>query len=137
MTSSYMKDKPFKIDKRQVYKAYKAVKSNQGAAGVDGQTLEQFETDWKRNLYKIWNRMSSGTYFPPPVRAVSIPKKSGGERILGNDHRVRKSSTQMSTCNGYVPSGHRVVLTTTGSDFSRSFIIGFGSSPSPCERVPC
>jgi RNA-directed DNA polymerase len=83
MTSSYMKDKPFKIDKRQVYKAYKAVKSNQGAAGVDGQTLEQFETDWKRNLYKIWNRMSSGTYFPPPVRAVSIPKKSGGERILG------------------------------------------------------
>ena len=83
MTSSAMKDKPFKIDKLQVYKAYKAVKSNQGAAGVDGQTLEQFETDWKRNLYRIWNRMSSGSYFPPPVRAVSIPKKSGGERILG------------------------------------------------------
>ncbi len=83
MTSSAMKDKPFKIDKRQVYKAYKAVKSNQGAAGVDGQTLKQFETDWKRNLYRIWNRMSSGSYFPPPVRAVSIPKKSGGERILG------------------------------------------------------
>jgi RNA-directed DNA polymerase len=83
MTSSAMKDKPFKIDKRQVYKAYKAVKSNQGAAGVDGQTLQQFETDWKRNLYRIWNRMSSGSYFPPPVRAVSIPKKSGGERILG------------------------------------------------------
>src|ERR1700689_4330853 len=83
MTSSYMKDKPFKIDKRQMYKAYKAVKSNQGAAGVDGQTLQQFETDWKRNLYRIWNRMSSGSYFPPPVKAVAIPKKSGGERILG------------------------------------------------------
>jgi RNA-directed DNA polymerase len=83
MTSSDMKDKPLKIDKVQVYEAYKAVKSNQGAAGVDGQTLEQFESDWKRNLYKIWNRMSSGSYFPPPVRAVSIPKKSGGERILG------------------------------------------------------
>ena len=83
MTSSAMKDKPFQIDKRQVYKAYQAVKSNQGAAGVDGQTLEQFATDWKRNLYRIWNRMSSGSYFPPPVRAVSIPKKSGGERILG------------------------------------------------------
>jgi RNA-directed DNA polymerase len=83
MTSSAMKDKPFKIDKRQVYKAYQAVKSNQGAAGVDGQTLQQFETDWKRNLYRIWNRMSSGSYFPPPVRAVSIPKKSGGERIVG------------------------------------------------------
>ncbi len=76
-------DKPFKIDKKQVYEAYKAVKSNAGAAGVDGQTIEQFEADLKSNLYKIWNRMSSGSYFPPPVRAVSIPKKTGGERILG------------------------------------------------------
>jgi RNA-directed DNA polymerase len=76
--------KPFLIGKRQVYEAYKAVKSNNGAAGVDGQTFEQFDANLKRNLYKIWNRMSSGSYFPPPVRAVSIPKKSGdGERILG------------------------------------------------------
>jgi len=76
-------NKPFNIDKRLVYEAYKAVKSNRGAAGVDEQTIEQFEADLSGNLYKIWNRMSSGTYFPPPVRAVSIPKKSGGERILG------------------------------------------------------
>ena len=76
-------NKPFHIDKRLVYEAYKAVKSNGGAAGVDGQTIEQFEADLSDNLYKIWNRMSSGSYFPPPVRAVSIPKKSGGERILG------------------------------------------------------
>jgi group II intron reverse transcriptase/maturase len=76
-------DKPFKIDKRLVYEAYKAVKSNAGAAGVDGQTIEQFEADLRNNLYKVWNRMSSGSYFPPPVRAVSIPKKSGGQRILG------------------------------------------------------
>jgi RNA-directed DNA polymerase len=76
-------DKPFNIDKKQVYEAYKAVKSNGGAAGVDGQTIEQFEAELKSSLYKIWNRMSSGTYFPPPVRAVSIPKKSGGQRILG------------------------------------------------------
>jgi RNA-directed DNA polymerase len=75
--------KPFTIDKKQVYEAYKAVKSKGGAAGEDGQTIEQFEADLKNNLYKIWNRMSSGTYFPPPVRAVSIPKKSGGQRILG------------------------------------------------------
>src|SRR5467141_303374 len=75
--------KPFDIEKKQVYEAYKAVKSNGGAAGVDGQTIEQFEADLRNNLYKIWNRMSSGTYFPPPVRAVSIPKKSGGQRILG------------------------------------------------------
>ena len=72
-----------KIEKRQVYEAYKAVKSNKGAAGVDGQTIEQFDADLEGNLYKIWNRMSSGSYFPPPVRAVTIPKKSGGERILG------------------------------------------------------
>src|SRR5712671_842583 len=82
-TSMRATDKPFNIDKKLVYEAYKAVKSNGGAAGVDGQTIEQFEADLKSNLYKIWNRMSSGTYFPPPVRAVSIPKKSGGQRILG------------------------------------------------------
>jgi RNA-directed DNA polymerase len=76
-------DKPFNITKQQVYEAYKAVKSNQGAAGVDKETIEQFEANLKGNLYKLWNRMSSGSYFPPPVRAVSIPKKSGGERILG------------------------------------------------------
>ena len=75
--------KPFDIEKKRVYEAYKAVKSNGGAAGVDGQTIEQFEADLKNNLYKIWNRMSSGTYFPPPVRAVPIPKKTGGQRILG------------------------------------------------------
>ncbi len=83
MTSISTINKPFWIEKRRVYEAYKAVKSNHGAAGVDGQTLEIFEKDLAGNLYKIWNRMSSGTYFPPPVRAVSIPKKTGGERILG------------------------------------------------------
>jgi RNA-directed DNA polymerase len=83
MNSMHATDKPFNIDKRLVYEAYKAVKSNRGAAGVDEQTIEQFEADLSGNLYKIWNRMSSGTYFPPPVRAVAIPKKSGGERILG------------------------------------------------------
>ena len=76
-------NKPFHIEKRWVYEAYQAIRSNGKAAGVDGQTLEQFEADLSGNLYKIWNRMSSGAYFPPPVRAVPIPKKSGGERILG------------------------------------------------------
>src|SRR5689334_14163429 len=83
MISMRATNKPFHIDKRLVYEAYKAVKSNRGAAGVDEQTIEQFEADLSGNLYKIWNRMSSGSYFPPPVRAVPIPKKSGGERILG------------------------------------------------------
>src|ERR1019366_9424581 len=76
-------DKPFNIDKMQVYEAYKAVKSNGGAAGVDGQTIEQFEADLKANLYKLWNRLSSGSYFPPPVRAVEIPKRDGSSRVLG------------------------------------------------------
>jgi RNA-directed DNA polymerase len=83
MTTTNATNKPFVIEKWRVYEAYKAVKSAQGGAGVDGQTIEQFEADLKGNLYKIWNRMSSGTYFPPPVLAVPIPKKSGGERILG------------------------------------------------------
>jgi RNA-directed DNA polymerase len=83
MTTTDTTNKPFMIEKWRVYEAYKAVKSSKGAAGVDSQTIEQFEADLKGNLYKLWNRMSSGSYFPPPVRAVSIPKKSGGERILG------------------------------------------------------
>ena len=84
MMTTVTTNKPFHIDKKRVYEAYKAVRSNRGAAGVDGQTLEQFDEDLGGNLYKIWNRMSSGSYFPPPVRAVSIPKKNGGgERILG------------------------------------------------------
>lgn len=75
--------KPFTISKLQVYEAFKAVKANAGAAGVDEQSIEDFERNLKDNLYKIWNRMSSGTYFPPPVKAVAIPKKDGGVRILG------------------------------------------------------
>ncbi len=75
--------KSFNISKQVVWEAWKRVKSNKGACGVDEETIEEFEQNLKKNLYKIWNRMSSGTYFPPPVRAVGIPKKSGGERILG------------------------------------------------------
>jgi len=75
--------KPFCISKKEVWEAYQRVKANKGAAGTDGQTIEGFERNLKRNLYKIWNRMSSGSYFPPPVRTVKIPKKSGGERSLG------------------------------------------------------
>jgi RNA-directed DNA polymerase len=75
--------KPFCISKREVWEAYKRVKANKGAAGVDEQTIEDFEKRLKKNLYKIWNRMSSGSYFPPPVRTVKIPKANGGERKLG------------------------------------------------------
>ena len=77
------KTKPYIISKKLVMEAYQRVKENKGAAGVDQQSLEGFDKDLKDNLYKIWNRMSSGTYFPPPIKAVPIPKKTGGERILG------------------------------------------------------
>lgn len=75
--------KPFKISKQAVWIAWERVKANKGAAGIDGETIEQFEKNLKDNLYKLWNRMSSGTYFPPPVKTVAIPKKDGGERKLG------------------------------------------------------
>jgi RNA-directed DNA polymerase len=75
--------KSFSISKKIVWEAYERVKANQGAAGVDAESIEVFEQDLKNNLYRIWNRMSSGTYFPPPVRTVAIPKKDGGERRLG------------------------------------------------------
>jgi len=75
--------KPYNIPKRLVWEAYQQVKANRGAAGVDGVTLEAFDKDLKGNLYKIWNRMSSGTYFPPPVRLVEIPKSNGSTRPLG------------------------------------------------------
>src|SRR5262249_30785958 len=74
--------KPFLISKREVWEAYQRVKANKGAAGIDEQSITEFEKDLKDNLYKLWNRMSSGSYFPPPVRTVKIPKASGGERKL-------------------------------------------------------
>jgi len=75
--------KPYKISKHIVMSAFKRVKANRGSAGIDGQDIKEFEADLKGNLYKIWNRMSSGSYFPPPVRLVEIPKKTGGKRGLG------------------------------------------------------
>jgi RNA-directed DNA polymerase len=79
------KDKSFAISKWIVWEAYQRVKANDGAAGVDGESIAEFERDLKGNLYKIWNRLSSGSYFPAPVRAVEIPKKheQGKVRVLG------------------------------------------------------
>jgi group II intron reverse transcriptase/maturase len=77
------KTKPFGIAKREVWEAYKEVKANQGAAGVDGQSIAQFEEDLSNNLYRLWNRLSSGSYFPPPVRRVDVPKDEKSTRPLG------------------------------------------------------
>ncbi|MCX4593733.1 hypothetical protein OG819_29465 [Streptomyces sp. NBC_01549] len=77
--------KSFEISKHVVWEAYLRVKANGGAAGVDGESIERFEADLRGNLYKLWNRLSSGSYFPPPVRMVEIPKSggSGKVRVLG------------------------------------------------------
>ena len=75
--------KPFSIPKSLVWEAYRRVRTGGKSAGVDGQILEDFEEDLRGNLYRLWNRMSSGSYFPPPVKRVEIPKNSGGTRPLG------------------------------------------------------
>ena len=75
--------KPFDISKAEVWEAWGKVRGNKGAGGVDGVSLEAFEKDLKDNLYKVWNRMASGTYLPPDVKAVAIPKANGGTRVLG------------------------------------------------------
>ena len=80
------KAKPFDIPKREVWEAFKKVKANQGAAGVDGQSIADFEVDLANNLYKLWNRLSSGSYFPQPVRRVDIPKASGRDAAVGHSN---------------------------------------------------
>lgn len=75
--------KPFNIPKELVYNAFKAVYAKGGCAGVDEQSLKDYNSNLQNNLYKLWNRLSSGSYFPPPVKRVAIPKKTGGDRLLG------------------------------------------------------
>ena len=77
------KAKPFSISKQQVWSAYKRVRANKGSAGFDGQSIESFESDLSNNLYKLWNRLASGSYIPPPVKRVEIPKANGKTRPLG------------------------------------------------------
>lgn len=79
----FVMTKPYEISRKLVWKAYQQVKANRGAAGIDNETIQAYEKDLKDNLYKLWNRMSSGSYFPPPVKGVEIPKKTGGKRMLG------------------------------------------------------
>jgi RNA-directed DNA polymerase len=92
------KAKPFPIPKREVWEAFKRVKANQGAAGVDGQSIADFEADLSNNLYKLWNRLSSGSYFPPPVRRVDIPKANGGTRPLGIPTVADRVAQEVARC---------------------------------------
>ncbi|EQD48014.1 RNA-directed DNA polymerase (reverse transcriptase) domain protein, partial [mine drainage metagenome] len=83
MSEPKRKLKSFDISKRKLLEAFEKVKANGGAGGIDGESIAAFEENLKGNLYKLWNRLSSGSYLPPPVRAVEIPKKDGGVRVLG------------------------------------------------------
>src|ERR1700690_3158253 len=101
--------KPYKISKRLVWEAWKRVRENRGAAGVDGVSLAAFEKDLKGDLYKIWNRMSSGSYLPPPVHLVEIPKDNGGTRPLGIPtiaDRVAQTVVKMIVEPGVEPGVH-------------------------------
>ena len=99
MSEPKQQDKPFQISKWVVWEAFQRVKANKGAAGVDDQSIAEFEQDRDKNLYRIWNRLSSGSYFPPPVKAVEIPKAGGkGVRVLGVPtvaDRVAQTVTRM------------------------------------------
>jgi RNA-directed DNA polymerase len=102
--------KSFDVPKWLIWEAYQKVAANKGAAGVDGQSLEDFARDERKNLYKIWNRMSSGSYFPPPVKAVEIPKAGGkGVRVLGVPtvaDRIAQTAVAMMLEPGVEPMFH-------------------------------
>ena len=101
--------KSYGIPKALIWEAWLHVKANQGAAGIDAETIERFETKLAANLYKLWNRMSSGSYFPPPVKAVPIPKKSGGVRVLGIRRYPTGSRRRRSRCGW----SHSLILSST------------------------
>ena len=110
MSEPKQQDRPFQISKWVVWEAYQRVKANQGAAGVDEQSVEEFERDLQGNLYKLWNRLSSGSYFPPPVKAVEIPKPGGkGVRVLGVPtvaDRIAQTVVRLYLEPGVEPSFH-------------------------------
>lgn len=142
--------KPFAISKAVVFEAYQKVKANDGAAGIDGESIDEFEKNLKRNLYKLWNRLSSGCYFPPPVRGVEIPKKAGGSRILGVPtvaDRIAQTVVKMylepevepifySNSYGYRPKRSALDAVSPGSSLYAAFGVGLGGWPPDLVRRP-
>ncbi len=128
------KPKSFAISKRAVWEAWLRVKANRGAAGVDEQSIEEFERDLKGNLYKLWNRLSSGSYMPPPVRAVEIPKRDGSSRMLGVP-TVADRIAQTVVC-GYLEPGVEKVfhLDSYGYRPGRSALDAVGVCRERCWR---
>jgi len=110
------KTKSFDIPKQLIWRAYKQVSKNKGAAGVDEVSITKFEENLKDNLYKLWNRMSSGSYFPEPVKAVAIPKDTGGQRTLCVP-TVRMDCTQVQSIFG-IYYYHSPISSMEGATFS-------------------
>ena len=138
------KTKPFTIDKWQVVRAYELVKANAGAAGIDQQSIADFDKNRKNNLYKLWNRLSSGSYCPAPVKAVAIPKKSGGKRYdyftsslpfpqKGPDVLIPLGSTAPVVSTGVVPFMRSV---TTLPTTDRSLQVGTDSKLGISGTIP-
>lgn len=130
------KTKQFDIPKQLFVEAFKRVKVNAGAAGVDSQSIDKFEENLSGNLYKLWNRMSSGSYFPPAVKAVAIPKKSGGERILGIP-TVGDRVCQMVVKLLFEPEVEKIFLPDSyGYRPNKSAIDAIGITWQRCRKYP-
>jgi RNA-directed DNA polymerase len=111
------KPKSFDISKRAVWEAWLRVKANGGVAGVDEQSITEFESDLQGNLYKLWNRLSSGSYMPPPVRAVEIPKRDGSPRMLGVPTVADRIA--QTVVRGYLEPGVEPFFTSTPMGIGR------------------
>lgn len=129
--------KSFQICKHQVMSAYKLVKENRGAGGIDGIDLEAYEKNLKDNLYKLWNRMSSGSYFPKPVRGVEIPKKNGKKRLLGIP-TIEDRIAQMIVRLEFEPMVEPIFYEDSyGYRPGKSAIDAVGIARKRCWKYPC
>jgi RNA-directed DNA polymerase len=128
--------KSFEISRHQVLEAYKRVKANHGAGGIDGVNFTEFEKDLKNNLYKIWNRMSSGSYFPSAVKGVEIPKKNGKTRLLGIP-TIADRIAQMVVLMNFEPQVEPIFCPDSfGYRPSRSALDAVGVTRERCWKMP-
>lgn len=128
--------KSFTITQNEVLEAYKRVKANKGAGGIDGTSIEEFEKDWKNRLYKLWNRMASGSYYPKAVRGVEIPKKDGTKRLLGIP-AIEDRVAQMVTRQRFEPKVEPIFKEDSyGYRSGKSAIDAVGKARERCFKKP-
>jgi group II intron reverse transcriptase/maturase len=128
--------KSFRITQKEILVAYKVVKANRGAGGIDGVSFEDFEKDFKNNMYKLWNRMASGSYFPRAVRGVEIPKKNGKVRLLGIP-TINDRIAQMVVRNRFEPKVEKIFLKNSyGYRPNKSALDAVGKARERCFKMP-